>query len=56
MSWLLIVGGAWTAAAVPLALVIGRSVRLADLVEAAQPPAVPDVVPAAWSGHPAGSR
>ena len=55
MTLLLIVGTAWAALAAPVALVIGRSVRLADLQEAATSPVVSDFVPQTWT-LPAGSH
>ena len=57
MSWLLIIMIAWTAVAVPLALLIGGSIRHADRVESANSiPAVPDFVPADWSVPKTGSH
>ena len=48
MSWMLIVGTAWAALAAPVALLIGRSVRLADRHEGTSSP-VPDFVPENWN-------
>jgi hypothetical protein len=57
MSWLLIAATVWVALAAPLAMLIGRSLRLADEAETAQSsPAVPDFVPADWAVPATGSR
>jgi hypothetical protein len=57
MSWLLIAVTAWVAAAVPLALLIGRSIRHADAVESVQSSSVvPDFLPADWAVPATGSR
>ena len=57
MSWLLIAVIVWTAVALPLALLIGRSIRHADEVESAQSaPVVPDFLPADWAVPTTGSR
>lgn len=48
MTALLIVGAAWTAVAVPVAVLIGRSVRVADEAAHALGVRVPDLVPADW--------
>jgi hypothetical protein len=57
MSWLLIAATVWVALAGPLALLVGRSLRLADEAEAARSsPAVPDFLPADWGVPATGSR
>ncbi|SFF51509.1 hypothetical protein [Blastococcus tunisiensis] len=56
MSWMLILLSAWVATAVPLALLIGRTIRLADRRAAAAPAALPDFVPEAWTTSAAGYR
>lgn len=57
MSLLLIVGTAWACASAPLALLIGRSMRLADRMDESRPQsAVPDLVPAHWTAPATGSR
>ena len=57
MSWLLVVGTAWATLATPLALLLGRSVRLADRREAAQLHLLlPDFVPEDWPTAPAERR
>ena len=48
MSWMLIAGTAWAALAAPLALLIGRSIRMADRQQVASPQA-PDFVPESWT-------
>jgi hypothetical protein len=59
MTLVLIIAVAWTALALPLALAIGRGVRIADHRELARTvPTVPDFVPAglldrATTSHPA---
>jgi hypothetical protein len=56
MSWLLIAATVWVALAAPLALLVGRSLRLADEAEAARSsPAVPDFLPADWGVPATGS-
>jgi hypothetical protein len=57
MSWLLIGVAVWAAVALLLALLLGRSIRLADGLsgEPVRSP-VPDFVPAAWSVPSSGSR
>lgn len=42
---MLIIALAWTGLALPVALVIGRGLRIADLRELASTPSVPDLVP-----------
>ena len=57
MSWMLIILVAWAAVAAPLALVIGRTIRLRDV--RADLPAhlvAPDFVPAEWTAPTTGSR
>ena len=39
MGWMLVAGAVWVAGACVLALLIGRSVRLADRIESASGPA-----------------
>ena len=57
MSWLLIVGTAWAALAAPLALLFGRSVRLADHMASAQAHlSLPDFLPDDWTTAPAEPR
>ncbi len=57
MSWVLVVGTAWVVAATPLAVLIGRSVRLADRRQLAQPGlVVPDFVPDDWAASAGGSH
>jgi hypothetical protein len=57
MSWFLIAVISWVAVAAPLALVIGRSVRVADeALVAPSSPAVPGFVPAEWVASATGSR
>jgi hypothetical protein len=48
MLWLLIIGLAWALLALPLALAIGRGIRIADghAADANQLGAVPDFIPA----------
>ncbi|WP_324275629.1 hypothetical protein [Blastococcus brunescens] len=54
MSWMLILLSAWVALAVPLALLIGRSIRTADrrLATVTVRP-VPDFVPEEWTSSAA---
>ena len=54
MSALLIVGTAWAALSAPLALLIGRSIRLADRTEQSLHPRVPDFVPEVWTEQASG--
>lgn len=56
MSWMLIAGTAWVLLAAPVALLIGRSIRLADTVESQSQLAVPDFVPERWSASTARPR
>ena len=57
MSWFLIAVLVWVAVAMPLALLIGRSIRHADSMEATVGfPAAPDFVPAHWAEPATGSR
>ena len=57
MTWMLMAIAVWTAVAVTLALLIGRSIRAADVLDACQQaPIVPDFVPAEWATPAAGSR
>jgi hypothetical protein len=57
MSWLLIVLAVWAAVAVALALLIGRSIRLADVLSVVPDhPTVPDFIPADWTVPTTGSR
>ncbi len=57
MSLLLIIGTAWACASVPVALLIGRSVRMANLMDEPRPvAAVPDFVPTDWTTSAAGPR
>ncbi len=50
MTWLLVVGAVWMAFAVPVALLIGRSIRLGDRIEPREGPVgVPDRVPNEWT-------
>jgi glycerol-3-phosphate acyltransferase PlsY len=57
MSWLLVAVTAWAVGSLPLALLIGRSVGLADELDAgADQPNVPQFVPAAWTVPTLGSR
>lgn len=57
MSWLLILAAAWTLLSVPLALLVGRMIRIGDLRRAAEArQAVPDHVPAGWTTTRAASR
>jgi hypothetical protein len=57
MSWLLIAVIVWTAVALPLALLTGRSIRMADQLDPARgSTAVPDFVPADWAAPTTGSR
>ena len=57
MSWFVIAVIVWAAIALPLALLIGRSIRHADEVESAQSaPVVPDFLPADWAVPTTGSR
>ena len=52
---MLIAASLWTVVAAPVALLLGRCVRLADRAQAEQLTAVPDFVPAGWT-QPAGWR
>jgi hypothetical protein len=46
MSWVLAIGIAWALLALPMALLTGRGLRLADRRdEAARGPRIPDLVP-----------
>jgi hypothetical protein len=57
MSWLLIAVAVWAALAVSLALLIGRSIRVAEVLDSGQAqPIVPDFFPAEWATPAAGSR
>jgi len=56
MSWMLILGVAWAGLAAPLALLVGRSIRLADrMQESESGVTVPDFVPEQWTASAAGS-
>lgn len=56
MTWLWIAVAVWTSVAVLLAVLLGRTVRIADARdEALSPPTVPDFVPGAWNST-AGTR
>ncbi|WP_236827142.1 MULTISPECIES: hypothetical protein [unclassified Blastococcus] len=52
MTWVLVLGAAWTVLAVLLALAVGRAVRTADRRQAADAAPVPDFVPAEWAAAP----
>lgn len=52
MTWVLVLGAAWTVLAVLLALVVGRAVRTADRRQAVDTVLVPGFVPAEWSVAP----
>ncbi len=52
---MLIVGAAWVAAAAPVAVLIGRSIRFADRVPG-KGVVAPDYVPADWVTSAAESR
>ena len=57
MSWILVIAAVWTLLSAPLALLVGRAIRLGDQRRAAEaPPAVPDFVPAEWTTFRAGSH
>ena len=56
MTLLLILGCAWALLATPVALLVGRSIRLADTVESRSQLAVPDFMPEHWASSPTGSR
>ena len=56
MSLMLILASAWALLAAPVALLIGRSIRLADTMESRSQLAVPDFVPEHWAWSPTGSR
>jgi hypothetical protein len=57
MSWLLVLGTAWVVLAAPLALVVGRAIRLRDQLESrASCRVVPDFVPEHWAAPTAGTR
>ena len=57
MSWLVMAGTAWATSAALLALLFGRSVRLADHMEAAQLHLLrPDVLPEDWTTSPVEPR
>jgi hypothetical protein len=57
MSWMLIAVTVWTVVAMALALLIGRSIRLADELETLPgQPAAPDFVPVDWTVPTAGPR
>ena len=57
MSWLLVLAITWALLSAPLALLVGRVVRLGDQRrEATTRPAVPDFVPAEWTRFRAGSH
>ena len=57
MTWMLMAIAVWTAVAVTLALLIGRSIRVADTLDDGQgQPIVPDFVPADWVTPTAGPR
>jgi hypothetical protein len=57
MSWMLIAGSAWALLSAPLALLVGRSIRLADQREPTPTcPAVPDFLPGDWATPAAGVR
>ncbi|MGY1724504.1 hypothetical protein [Blastococcus sp. SYSU DS0533] len=51
MTWVLVLGAAWTVLAVLLALAVGRTVRTADERQADAVP-VPDFVPSEWTAAP----
>ena len=55
MTLILVLGTAWAVVAAPVALIIGRAVRLADAHESGTAAAVPDFLPETWT-QPAGSR
>ncbi len=46
MTWLLLIALAWVALALPLGILIGRSVRLADHRATVATTTVPDYIPA----------
>ena len=57
MSWLLIAVAVWAALAVGLGMLIGRSIRVAEVLDSGHAqPIVPDFVPADWATPAAGSR
>jgi hypothetical protein len=57
MGWMLIAGSAWALLTAPLALLVGRWIRLADQQESTHAwPAVPDFVPDDWATPMTGSR
>ena len=57
MSWLVIVVTVWVSFAAPLALLLGRALRLADRRDAALcRSTVPDFVPGDWTTSTAGSH
>ena len=57
MSWLVMAGTAWATSAALLALLFGRSVRLADHRESAQLPLLrPDFLPEDWTTSPVEPR
>ncbi|SOE00379.1 hypothetical protein [Blastococcus haudaquaticus] len=57
MSWLLVVAIVWVSVAVPLALLIGSSIRRADEPAPSSPhPTIPDFVPAHWVASAAEPR
>jgi hypothetical protein len=57
MSWMLIAGSAWALLSAPLALLVSRSIRLADQREPTPTcSAVPDFLPEDWATPAAGAR
>ena len=57
MSWMLVLATTWALLSAPLALLVGRMIRLGDQRQkAAIRPAVPDFVPAEWTRFRAGSH
>lgn len=49
MSLALVLGATWVAVAAPVALAVGRAVRLADRHEIEGSSLVPDFLPANWT-------
>jgi|1185.fasta_scaffold971497_1 hypothetical protein len=57
MSWILIMGAAWPLLATPLALLVGRSIRLADKRDSSQALLdAPTFVPEQWTSSSARSH
>jgi hypothetical protein len=57
MSWMLVLAATWLLLSLPLALLLGRMIRVVDQRSAATPPpVVPDFVPASWTAFRADSH